>query len=73
MAAGVTPLLACLTDREEAVLLLLSEGFSQREIGTRLGVSAWTVKAHRDNARRKLRASSTTHAVAILVRARASA
>jgi len=66
----VTPLLPAITDREEAVVLLIADGLTHREIAARLGITTWTVKAHRDSARRKLDASSTAHAVAIVVRAR---
>lgn len=69
----MTPLLSAITEREEIVLLLLADGHSYREIAGQMAVSPWTVKAHRDNARRKLGASSTVHAVAIVLRARAAA
>lgn len=69
----MTPLLDRLSEREEAVLLLLAEGFGQREVASRLGITAWTVKAHVASGRRKLGASSTTHAVAIVIRSRAGA
>lgn len=67
----MTPLLGQLTDREEQVLLLLGEGFGLREIGKRLRISHWTVKSHRDSARRKLGARSQTQAVAMIIAARA--
>ena len=63
-------MLGAITEREEAVVLLIAEGLSHREIACRLGITTWTVKAHIANARDKLAASSTPHAVAIVVRAR---
>ena len=53
------------------MLLLLGDGLGLGEIATRLGVSEWTVRTHRDEARRRLRARTTTQAVAIIVRQRA--
>jgi len=69
----MTPLLPGITDREEAVVLLIADGLSHTEIATRLGITRWTVKAHRDNARRKLEARTTEHLVAIVVRTRVAA
>jgi len=69
----MTPLLAELSPREEQVILLFGEGFGSREIADRLGISVWTVKSHRDRARRKLGASTTAHAVAIVMRVRLGA
>lgn len=65
----MTPLLVAITEREEEILLLLGEGLGEREIAVRLGISRWTVRAHRSNARRKLNAITTTQAVAIVIRA----
>ena len=47
-----------LTDREEEVLRLISFGYSNKEIGSRLDVSVKTVEAHKANAMRKLGISS---------------
>lgn len=47
-----------LTDREEEVLRLISFGYSNKEIGSRLEVSVKTVEAHKANAMRKLGISS---------------
>jgi len=66
----VTPLHPCLTHREEQVLLLIGDGHGLREIACQLGLSVWTIRDHRDNGKRKLRATTTTHAVAIVVRLR---
>jgi DNA-binding NarL/FixJ family response regulator len=43
-----------LTPREEEVLKLIAEGYSTREIGTTLGISAKTVDRHRTNTLAKL-------------------
>jgi DNA-binding CsgD family transcriptional regulator len=69
----MTPLTPVLSDREELVLLMLADGHGLREIADRLGVTVWTIRAHRDNAKRKLCVGTTTHAVAIVVRMRAEA
>lgn len=66
----MTPVLLVLTDREEAVLALIADGLSYHEIGVRLAIQPSTVRHHRDNARVKLGAASTAHAVALLIRAR---
>ncbi len=47
-----------LTDREEEVLRLISFGYSNKEIGSRLEVSVKTIEAHKANAMRKLGISS---------------
>lgn len=66
----MTPLCPALTTREEQVLLMLGDGLGLREIACTLGLSVWTVRDHRDNGKRKLAATTTTHAVAIVVRLR---
>ena len=64
-AGGVeTPL----TGREQAVLLLLAEGASNKEIARRLGISAHTAKFHVGQLLEKLDASGRTDAVANAVR-----
>jgi len=67
----VTPLCDDLTPREEQVLLLIGDGLGLREIACILGLSVWTVRDHRDNGKRRLGASTTTHAVAIVIQLRA--
>ena len=47
-----------LTDREEEVLRLISFGYSNKEIGTRLDLSVKTIEAHKANGMRKLGISS---------------
>jgi DNA-binding CsgD family transcriptional regulator len=56
-----------LSPRQEQVLLLLGDGLGLGEIAERLGLSEWTVKTHRDEARRRLNARTTAQA-AVLVR-----
>ena len=68
----MTPLLEALTEREEAVLLLIADDLGLREIAQRLGISPRTVRGHRDSARKKLDVHTTTAAVAIVVRHRAA-
>jgi FixJ family two-component response regulator len=49
---------ATLTDREREVLPLVVSGMPNKQIGHRLGVSEKTVKFHRGNVMRKMRADS---------------
>jgi LuxR family maltose regulon positive regulatory protein len=53
-----------LTDREQAVLGLLTGGLSAREIGDELGVSRNTIKTHTKSLYRKLGATGRRQAVA---------
>ena len=57
-----------LTPREREVLQLISEGNSNKEIGSRLFISEETVKGHVKNILGKLGASDRTQAVSIAVR-----
>lgn len=43
-----------LTLREQEILKLIAEGYSNHKIGTVLNISTRTVSTHRDNIRRKL-------------------
>lgn len=43
-----------LTDREEEILTLIAEGYSNKEIGERLFISHRTVDTHRTNIMRKI-------------------
>jgi two-component system, NarL family, response regulator len=56
------------SQRELEVLELISEGFSNKQIANKLGLSAETVKSHVRALLKKLRANSRTHAVAIALR-----
>lgn len=57
-----------LTQREIAVLELLSEGLQHEEIGRRLGISAETVRTHLRKACDRLGAATRTQAVATALR-----
>lgn len=46
-----------LTTRQRQVVELIARGLSNEEVGTRLGISARTAKAHSDVLRQKLRVS----------------
>lgn len=52
-----------LTDRERAVLRLLAEGMHNKQIASRLGISARTVERHCDRIYGKLGVTSRTEAV----------
>lgn len=54
---------ARLTEREVAVLQLLAEGLHNKQVATRLGISARTVERHCDNIYVKLGVGSRTEAV----------
>jgi len=54
-----------LTERELAVLRLLSQGLTNREIGVRLMISTGTAGVHVSNILRKLGVSSRVQAVGI--------
>jgi two-component system, NarL family, response regulator YdfI len=57
-----------LTEREVEVLRMLAEGFANKEIASRLGISDHTVKFHISSILAKLEASSRTEAVTVGVR-----
>ena len=54
-----------LTERETAVLLLVAEGLSNRQIGERLFISAKTVSVHVSNVLAKLGVSGRAEAVSV--------
>jgi DNA-binding NarL/FixJ family response regulator len=58
-----------LSPREREVLLLLSRGLGNREIGEELGVSIETVKTHIERLYKRLGVTSRTDAVAKALRA----
>lgn len=57
------PLIESLTERELDVLALVSDGLSNREIGSALGISEHTVKFHLASIFGKLGASTRAEAV----------
>lgn len=57
-----------ITDREAEVLSFVAEGYSNKLIAARLGISERTVKNHLTYIMIKLRASDRTHAVVTAVR-----
>nr|WP_078905184.1 MULTISPECIES: response regulator transcription factor [Streptomyces] len=58
-----------LSDRERAVLVLVAEGLSNAEIGTRIHLSAGTVKDHVSSILNKLRVASRVQAALLAERA----
>ena len=61
--------LAALTQREREVLSLTTEGLSQKQVATALGISIKTVGAHMQNLLGKLGVHSRVEAVAFALRA----
>jgi DNA-binding NarL/FixJ family response regulator len=57
-----------LTEREQEVLTLLTEGLGNDDIGKRLGISGETVRTHVQKACERLGASTRTQAVATALR-----
>jgi DNA-binding NarL/FixJ family response regulator len=57
-----------LTTRERVTLRLLADGLNYREISARVGVAPETVRVHAAQARRRLGATTRTHAVATALR-----
>jgi DNA-binding NarL/FixJ family response regulator len=68
-AASDTPTLG-LSDREEEVLRLMSQGLTNKQIAKKLTVSVNTVKKHTQNIFTKLNVESRTAAVAKLLKNR---
>jgi DNA-binding NarL/FixJ family response regulator len=57
-----------LTDREEEVLRLTAQGYSNKEIATKLSISVKTVESHKANLMEKLELRSRTEIVRYAVR-----
>ena len=57
-----------MTGREEEVLSLVAEGFSNKLVAAELGICDRTVKDHLTSIMTKLRAADRTHAVVTAVR-----
>jgi DNA-binding NarL/FixJ family response regulator len=63
-ASGPSPL-SELTDRERDVLGLMAQGYTNKQIGEALRITANTVKKHVDHILQKLRVSNRAGAVAV--------
>ena len=50
-----------ITDRQREVIALIAAGYSNEEVGQRLGISPRTVKAHCDTLRQKLGVTRRRH------------
>jgi FixJ family two-component response regulator len=59
-SASVRALFECLTPREQEVVRLVTAGLMNKQVAAEMGVSEITVKVHRGNAMRKMKASSLT-------------
>ena len=57
-----------LTERERDVLILIANGYSNKEIADELVISERTVRTHVSSILRKLRLSSRTQAALVAVR-----
>ena len=53
------------TKRERQILQLLSEGYSSKEIGSRLFISPFTVETHKRNLMVKMNARNVIHLVVL--------
>jgi FixJ family two-component response regulator len=62
-----------LTPREREVMALVATGLPNKQVGSELGISEITVKAHRGSVMRKLKASSVADIVKIATRLRVTA
>ena len=54
-----------LSEREKEIILLITEGYSNKEIGTQLFISHRTVDTHRTNIMKKLKASNVANLVSL--------
>ena len=57
-----------LTQREMAILELVAEGLSAKEVARTLGIMPRTIERHMDNARSKLKAKNRIHLVTLALR-----
>jgi FixJ family two-component response regulator len=62
-SASVRMLYESLTPREQEVIRLVTTGLMNKQVAAEMGVSEITVKVHRGNAMRKMKASSLTDLV----------
>jgi len=61
---------SCLSAREREVMALVVAGLPNKQVGSELGISEITVKAHRGNMMRKMKAESLAELVSIATRLR---
>jgi FixJ family two-component response regulator len=61
---------SCLTAREREVMALVAAGLPNKQVGSELGISEITVKAHRGSMMRKMKAESLAELVGIANRLR---
>jgi FixJ family two-component response regulator len=61
---------SCLTVREREVMTLVVVGLPNKQVGSELGISEITVKAHRGNVMRKMEVESLAELVSIATRLR---
>jgi FixJ family two-component response regulator len=61
---------SCLTPREREVMALVAAGLPNKQVGSELGISEITVKAHRGSMMRKMQAESLAELVSIATRLR---
>ena len=62
---GTTTAIGVLTEREDEVLRLVAKGFTNRQVGERLFISAKTVSVHMSNVLSKLGVSGRAEAVSV--------
>src|SRR5687768_7564830 len=58
-----------LTPRQLELLRLIASGYTENEIGARLGLTRATIKEHLARARERLRAANTVHATVLAIKA----
>ena len=58
-----------LTNREQQVLELVADGYSAKQIASRIGIAPRTVEGHIETVRLKMRARNKTHLIVQAVQA----
>ena len=62
-ASGTQRGLECLTQREAEILRMIANGYSNRDVASRLNISGKTIETHRGNMNRKLSLRNTVDLV----------